>query len=89
MMDCCRNQTTAYCPVCGSDLEAKTLAGLKKHLEGRLESAKKRLDKWDHDNASTDAAIDQGIARSTDAIVQLESWIVEIAKAIRDETTTG
>ncbi|HDZ36994.1 MAG TPA: hypothetical protein ENH62_01685 [Marinobacter sp.] len=77
MMECCKNQTTAFCPECGSDLEAKSLTGLKKHLESRLQSARKRLDKWEHDNTSSDAAIEQGIARSTDTIIQMDSWIKE------------
>lgn len=93
MMDCCRNQTTPHCSTCGADLEAKSLIGLKKHLEGRLETAKNRLAKWTDELhralGDDEAKAAQGIARSTDTIVQLESWIVEIAKAIRDESPTG
>ena len=80
MMQCCKNKTTPFCDKCGSDLETKSLAGLKRHLESRLQSARKRLDKWEHDNTSSDAAIEQGIVRSTDTIIQMESWIAEIAK---------
>ncbi len=82
MMECCKNQTTAFCPECGADLEAKSLIGLEYHLRDRLISAKKRLDKWmDSDDIGEEKA-KQGIARSTDTIIQLDSWIAEINKVI-------
>ncbi len=88
MMQCCKNKTTPFCDKCGSDLEAKSLAGLKKHLEGRLETAKNRLVKWIDELhralGDDEAKAARGIDRSTNTIVQLESWIAEIAKANKE-----
>lgn len=92
MKGCCENQTTPFCGTCGADLEAKSLTGLKTHLQGRLQSANKRLNGWlakSEAHKGDKEKVKQGIARSTDAIIQLDSWIVEIAKEIRNETTTG
>lgn len=80
-MQCCRNQTTPFCPDCGADLEAKSLVGLKKHLEKRLQATMKRFDDWVASSADKVKA-DQGIARNTDTIVQLESWIAHLEKII-------
>ncbi len=80
MMECCKNQITAFCPECGSDLEAKSLAGLKTHLEGRLQSARGRLNKWMNSDDIAEEKVKQGIARSTDTIVQLGSWVAQLEK---------
>ena len=80
MVECCKNQTTVFCPDCGSDLEAKSLAGLKKHLESRLQSARGRLNKWMDSDDIGEEKVKQGIDRNIDTIVQLESWIAEINK---------
>lgn len=82
MKDCCRNQTTAFCSVCGADLEAKSLAGLKTYLRSKLQSARARLNKWMDSDDLGEEKVKQGIVRNTDTIIQLDSWIQELAKAM-------
>ena len=87
MMECCRNKTTPYCGTCGSDLEAKSLAGLKKYLESRLHSARGRLARWMESDDIGEEKVKQGIVRSTDSIIQLDSWIAEIDKVTAKANT--
>ncbi len=82
MMECCRNKTTPHCDECGADLEAKSLVGLKKHLFARLASVTARLNEWVADTEADEQKRAQGIARNTDTLIQLESWVVELDKAI-------
>ncbi len=93
MNTCCRSQTTPFCPVCGADLEAKSLVGLKKYLTARLKSATKRLKLWTEDVSTPEIdqeKVKQGIARGTDSVVQLESWLVELDKVARaNEDSVG
>ncbi len=85
MNTCCRNKTALFCDECGADLEAKSLAGLKKYLMARLKSATKRLNEWlakSEAHTGDQEKVKQGIARSTDTVVQLGSWVVELDKAM-------
>jgi hypothetical protein len=85
MMLCCKDKTTPFCDKCGADLKSKTLEGLKEHLEGKLEAAKKRHSGWLVDEKTTvdgKEAAKKGIARSTNSIVQLESWIAKLDAAM-------
>lgn len=41
-MECCNNQTTAYCPHCGKDLKPNSLLGLVDSLEKQLAEAETR-----------------------------------------------
>lgn len=84
MKECCKNYTSAYCPKCGASLEANSLIGLRKYLQGRLDATHETMDRWVADSKEPncdDKKITQGIARTGKNLTQLESWIAELDKA--------
>lgn len=84
----CENQTTPFCGYCKANLQANSLLGLKEYLEKRLGIAKETLADWKTESGNPEGdekKVQQGLARNTKTVEQLESWIANLTAKIEPQ----
>lgn len=84
MKDCCKDQTTPYCPTCGANLKDCSWSGLKKELERRLKQSQGTLANWKADRGSDEKLYEQGVARNTRNVNLLTYWIKLVSEKIAE-----
>lgn len=82
MKDCCKQNTTPYCPDCGVPTKGYPLIEIKVYFEGRLKRAKARLKARQAEMKHPTKADVQAVAKVTNEVGQWDRWVTLISQAI-------